>query len=764
MSINIQLDGKLQKISGQTMSKDKIVEKLGYTPANKATVDANIAELNSNLNILDGALVDHKNNMSDIDAGSADDEFIIADSSGYVITKFDDEGIHTTGIEAESFTSNDKELAVYDDNGNAAFKVDENGITHAAKLELNSGDIDEQLGGLDAKIGGVGADLAEHAAADNNNDSTDPIHLQPGERATWNAKATTKYVDDAVAGIVNSAPETLNTLNELATALGNDKNFATTVTNELAKKATQADFAEHKADSVSHITAAERSTWDNKSDVKSYNDLPDAPNIAPEDNEDSLVITDNAGNIVLKAGELDEDTTGLETTTVIADEVKANTAVIGNIYNKTEVDAAITEHKNDIIAHTKAQVGLGNVDNTSDADKPVSTATKEALDSLKSELSEQIVSESNAWQIVDDDGNVVLRAGELDDGTTGLETTTIRARVAAIDNVYTKTEIDAAIANAGYAITANADDDDVVILEGTSGTNSVTYKATHASSGVTAGTYKSVTVDAKGHVTAGSNPTTIAGFEITDAYTKTEVDAKDTAHATAANAHTKSQVGLGNVDNTSDIDKPVSTATQTALDNLKTELSESITSESDSWTIVDESGNIVLKAGMLDNEKTGLETTTVVSNNIEAKTAAIGNIYTKTEVDAKIAEHAEAESAHTKAQVGLGNVDNTSDADKPVSTATQNALDALKNELSESITSESNSWTIVDEAGNIVLKAGELDEKTTGLETTTVIAEEAKISNLYTKLEVDAIIAEIEAIPNSSIEQLCNEIFTEEEE
>lgn len=42
----------------------------------------------------------------------------------------------------------------------------------------------------------------------------------------------------------------------------------------------------------------------------------------------------------------------------------------------------------------------------------------------------------------------------------------------------------------------------------------------HSNSGVAAGTYRSVTVNAQGHVTAGSNPTTLSGYGITDAATK----------------------------------------------------------------------------------------------------------------------------------------------------------------------------------------------------------------------------------------------------
>lgn len=55
--------------------------------------------------------------------------------------------------------------------------------------------------------------------------------------------ATESYVNTKVAGIVNSAPETLDTLNELATALGNDPNFATTVSTEIGTKVSKTELS-----------------------------------------------------------------------------------------------------------------------------------------------------------------------------------------------------------------------------------------------------------------------------------------------------------------------------------------------------------------------------------------------------------------------------------------------------------------------------------------------------------------------------------------
>ena len=88
-----------------------------------------------------------------------------------------------------------------------------------------------------------------------------------------------------------------------------------------------------------------------------------------------------------------------------------------------------------------------------------------------------------------------------------------------------------------HTITATATDDDVIVLTGTNGSNKVTFDAKHATSGVTAGTYKSVTVNAYGHVTGGTNPTTLSEYGITNAYTKTEVDSALSGKAASSHSH-----------------------------------------------------------------------------------------------------------------------------------------------------------------------------------------------------------------------------------
>ncbi len=71
--------------------------------------------------------------------------------------------------------------------------------------------------------------------------------------------ATQTYVDTAVANLVDTAPATLDTLNELAAALGDDPNFATTVTNQIAAL-THDGFADYVANEHIDWTSASAGT------------------------------------------------------------------------------------------------------------------------------------------------------------------------------------------------------------------------------------------------------------------------------------------------------------------------------------------------------------------------------------------------------------------------------------------------------------------------------------------------------------------------
>ena len=106
-------------------------------------------------------------------------------------------------------------------------------------------------------------------------------------------------------------------------------------------------------------------------------------------------------------------------------------------------------------------------------------------------------------------------------------------------------------------------------------------------------------------------------------------------------SHTPAQAGLGNVNNTSDIAKPISTLTQNALDG-KANTSHTHTAADIGLGNVNNTSDI----------NKPISTATQNALNGKANTS----------------------HTHTPAQVGLSNVNNTSDIDKPISTAVQNAL------------------------------------------------------------------------------------------
>ncbi len=261
---------------------------------------------------------------------------------------------------------------------------------------------------------------------------------------------------------------------------------------------------------------------------------------------------------------------------------------------------------NDIVDHvlnknnphdvSKSQIGLGNVDNTSDANKPISNATREALNS-KADLINGKVPEEQLPPIT---AGLELGTGHEDAfygdlGQAAYEHSQLRS-----GNPHNVTKSDVELGN----------------VDNTSDLNKPVSTLQAEAIGL-------VQTNLTDHEDDKSNPH--------------EVD--------------KSQVGLGNVDNTSDLDKPISTATQQAL-NGKTDLS-----------LFEQVSSFI---GYTPQ-------TLIVSNPTQSAINAV-----QSNLDDHIADKQNPHGV-TKEQVGLGNVDNTSDMGKPISTATQQALNGKLN-------------------------------------------------------------------------------------
>lgn len=117
--------------------------------------------------------------------------------------------------------------------------LDSNGVTTLYKLIKD--DTVALIDSYSVTINGITTNLDNHV---NNADIHTPIADIEGmiDTAVGSLNyATPDYVDTKVADLVNSSPETLDTLKELSDALGNDSNFATTVANQIGSKANKDD-------------------------------------------------------------------------------------------------------------------------------------------------------------------------------------------------------------------------------------------------------------------------------------------------------------------------------------------------------------------------------------------------------------------------------------------------------------------------------------------------------------------------------------------
>ena len=202
---------------------------------------------------------------------------------------------------------------------------------------------------------------------------------------------------------------------------------------------------------------------------------------------------------------------------------------------------------------------------------------------------------------------------------------------------------------------------------------------------------------------------------------------------------TKEQVGLGNVDNTADLDKPVSTAVSEEIKKVNT----AITSEADRAKQVEADLNIAIENEVTRAKGIEAELTKEITDEALRATEAEGNITT-----ALNAHKDDVNNPHdvTKAQLGLGNVDNTSDVNKPISSATQEALDNITSSVEAEVTRAESAEKVLDTS----IKAEVTRATEAEASLTTEIKKKANkattlagynISDAYTKTEVDGKLA-----------------------
>lgn len=247
------------------------------------------------------------------------------------------------------------------------------------------------------------------------------IHVTANDKTNWNEKETVvgsqekadkalldskNYTDVKVADLVNSAPEALNTLDELAKALGDDPNFATTVATQIGNK-TDKDYVDielaKKSDLHPHpylpqswipvndhihsnksvidgISSAKITEWNNKSDISlgetqdtayrgdygkvayDHSQAIHAPNDATKNDTD-----ENLKNRANHTGTQSVDTiTGLANVAITGSyEDLDNTPVIPTKTSQLENDSeyvTATNHNHDAIYCTKEEIGDITID------------------------------------------------------------------------------------------------------------------------------------------------------------------------------------------------------------------------------------------------------------------------------------------------------------------------------------------------------------------------------------------------------------------
>ena len=411
-------------------------------------------------------------------------------------------------------------------------------------------------------------------------------------------------------------------------------------------------------------------------------------------------------------------------------------AISAAVSGKADIQALNT-HKNDTDnphSVTKAQVGLSNVDNTSDADKPVSTAQAleiaKKLDAAHGSNTGNPHNVTKAQVGLENVNNTSDANKPISIATAGALslrplTTTVVLKTDIEDSLTSASSIKVLSAAQGYQLQQQINDlsGDVTVVAGSITEDAATLSTARKIELVgdaTGAVYFDGSQDVQIDVSIPAapdivfadilqTPTTLAGYGITDGITPAEVDSRIAVSA----------FGI-----------KYSVADIAARDAITTpKAGEQAVVQSERY-VYRYDGSTWIFFYELDG-----------THNHDTR------YYTKTEVDTALEIAKKLDAAHgsntgnphnvTKAQVGLENVNNTSDANKPISIATAGALSlrpltttvVLKTDIEDSLTSASSikvlsaaqgyqlQQQINDLSGDVTVVAGSITEDAATLST-----------------------------------------------
>ncbi len=392
----------------------------------------------------------------------------------------------------------------------------------------------------------------------------------------------------------------------------------------------------------------------------------------------------------------------ISTATQTALDLKANsTDLVAGL--ATKAGTASPTFTGIISGITASMVGLGNVNNTSDANKPVSTAVQTALD-LKGS-----VKRVNGVT-PDVNGDIAISLGRnytglYNNGNISISGTPVGGDIFIVSS-------DPVGANNGRTfIYVSPNWNEITNNIGTTDARYVQLAGSTLQGNLVFPTGKKITltdqpslstdaanmayVDASKTIDATSlvnGKIRLAG-DLTGTASNPEIANAAITDAKVANGISPTKVGLGNVNNTSDLLKPISTATQVALDAKASNTALSLKAPIDSPTFTGTISGItktMVGLGNIDNTTDLLKPVSnatqsaldlkasITALNLKANSTdlALKADITDLNLKAPIASptFTGTVAGITKAMVGLANVDNTTDLLKPISSATQTAL------------------------------------------------------------------------------------------